>query len=239
MNYKNIFQIMQNKYNYPSIERVDIEGIGRHYLDSNNKPVPSVTTVLGNTSTKSDGIAQWRNRVGEEEAERVIKQSTDIGTAVHESIEKYLNGDEWDSFGEGFDQLLAKKITNKFVSHGLSGISEVWGLEVALILDNLYAGTADCTGMFNGVPSIIDFKTAKKIKRKDWIEDYFLQGAAYANAHNVMYETNIDSIAILMVDRDLLFKEFLVEKKEFDSFTGRWKQRIIEYYKTHEILGRE
>ena len=82
-------------------------------------------------------------------------------------------------------------------------------------------------------------KTAKKIKRKDWIEDYFLQGAAYANAHNVMYETNIDSIAILMVDRDLLFKEFLVEKKEFDSFTGRWKQRIIEYYKTHEILGRE
>ncbi|MDA7851553.1 preprotein translocase subunit TatA, partial [Gammaproteobacteria bacterium] len=85
---------MKNKYNYPSIERVDIEGIGRHYLDSNNKPVPSVTTVLGNTSTKSDGIAQWRNRVGEEEAERVIKQSTDIGTAVHESIEKYLNGDE-------------------------------------------------------------------------------------------------------------------------------------------------
>jgi hypothetical protein len=54
-----------------------------------------------------------------------------------------------------------------------------------------------------------------------------------------MYETNIDSIAILMVDRDLLFKEFLVEKKEFDSFTSRWKTRIIEYYKTHEILGRE
>ena len=84
-----------------------------------------------------------------------------------------------------------------------------------------------------------EYKTAKKIKRKDWIEDYFLQGAAYANAHNVMYETNIDSIAILMVDRDLLFKEFLVEKKEFDSFTNRWKGRIIEYYKTHEILGRE
>ena len=66
-----------------------------------------------------------------------------------------------------------------------------------------------------------------------------MQGAAYANAHNVMYETNIDSIAILMVDRDLLFKEFLVEKKEFDSVTSRWKTRIIEYYKTHEILGRE
>ena len=82
-------------------------------------------------------------------------------------------------------------------------------------------------------------KQQKKIKRKDWIEDYFLQGAAYANAHNVMYETNIESIAILMVDRDLLFKEFLVQNKEFASYTDKWKQRIIGYYKKHEILGRE
>jgi hypothetical protein len=231
MNYKNIFQIMQNKYNYPSIERVDIEGIGRHYLDSNNNPVPSVTTVLGNTSTKSDGIAQWRNRVGEEEAERVIKQSTDIGTAVHESIEKYLNGDEWDSFGEGFDQLLAKKITNKFVSHGLLGISEVWGLEVALILDNLYAGTADCIGMFNGVPSIIDFKTAKKIKRREWIEDYFLQGCAYANAHNVMFGTDIKQVVILMIDRDLIFQDFTVKTAEFNVLTNKWKRRLIDFDK--------
>ena len=222
---------MENKYNYPSIERVDIEGIGRHYLDSNNKPVPSVTTVLGNTSTKSDGIAQWRNRVGEEEAERVIKQSTDIGTAVHESIEKYLNGDEWDDFGEGFDQLLAKKITNKFISDGLLGISEVWGLEVALILDNLYAGTADCIGMFNGIPSIIDFKTAKKIKRREWIEDYFLQGCAYANAHNVMFGTDIQQVVILMIDRDLIFQDFTVKTAEFNVLTNKWKRRLIDFDK--------
>ena len=107
------------------------------------------------------------------------------------------------------------------------------------MVDGLYAGTADCIGIFKGKPTIIDFKTAKKIKRKDWIEDYFLQGTAYANAHNVMYKTNIDSIAILMVDRDLLFKEFLISKKEFESFTAKWKHRIIGYYKTHEILGRE
>ena len=231
MSYKNIFQIMQNKYNYPSIERVDIEGIGRHYLDSKNNPVPSVTTVLGNTSTKSDGIAQWRNRVGEEEAERVIKQSTDIGTAVHESIEKYLNGDEWDDFGEGFDQLLAKKITNKFISDGLLGISEVWGLEVALILDNLYAGTADCVGMFNGIPSIIDFKTAKKIKRREWIEDYFLQGCAYANAHNVMFGTDIQQVVILMIDRDLIFQDFTVKTAEFNVLTNKWKRRLIDFDK--------
>ncbi|MFL2714122.1 MAG: preprotein translocase subunit TatA, partial [Gammaproteobacteria bacterium] len=118
-------------------------------------------------------------------------------------------------------------------------IEEVWGLESGLVVDGLYAGTADCIGIFKGKPTIIDFKTAKKIKRKDWIEDYFLQGAAYANAHNVMYETKIESIAILMVDRDLLFKEFLVQNKEFASYTDKWKQRIIGYYKKHEILGRE
>ena len=115
----------------------------------------------------------------------------------------------------------------------------MWGRESGLGLDGLYAGTAYCIGIFRGKPTIIDFKTAKKSKRKDWIEDYFLQGAAYANAHNVMYKTNIESIAILMVDRDLLFKEFLVNSKEFNSYTEKWKKRLIGYYKTHEILGRE
>ena len=80
-----------NKSTYPSLERVDLE-IGRHYLDSNNNPVPSVTTVLSATSKSKDGIAQWRNRVGDAEADRIVKQSTDIGSSVHDSIEKYLNG---------------------------------------------------------------------------------------------------------------------------------------------------
>jgi len=85
--------LVKNKYEYPILERVDME-IGRHYLDSNNKAVPSVTTILSGTSKSKDGLIQWRNRVGEEEADRVIKQSTDIGTAVHEAIENYLNGNK-------------------------------------------------------------------------------------------------------------------------------------------------
>ena len=89
----------------------------------------------------------------------------------------------------------------------------------------------------NSVKKLVE--VVKKIKRKDWIEDYFLQGAAYANAHNVMHGTQINSIAILMVDRDLLFKEFFVSENEFDNFTDKWKKRIIGYYKTHDVLGRE
>ena len=156
---------MQNKFNYPLLERVDTE-IGRHYLDSNNELVPSVTTVLSRTSSSKSGIDQWRQKVGDLEADRVIKQSTDIGTAVHEAIENYLNDNEWDNFDEETDQIMAKNITYKFISDGLKGIDQVWGLEVGLILDKLYAGTADCVGVYNGVPTLIDFKTAKRIKKK-------------------------------------------------------------------------
>ena len=219
---------MINKFEYPNLERVDTD-IGRHYLDSDNKPVPSVTTVLSGTSKSKDGLVQWRNRVGDEEADRIIKQSTDIGTAVHEAIEKFLNKEDWDNFENTSDQILAKNISNKFIKDALKGITEIWGLEVGLILDNLYAGTADCVGLYKDIPTLIDFKTAKKIKKRDWIEDYFLQGCAYANAHNVMFGTDIQQIVILMVDRNLIFQEYIVRPTEFSYLTRKWKNRLIEF----------
>ena len=226
--------LINQKYNYPTLERVDLD-TGRHYLDSNQKPVPSVTTVLSATSKSKDGLIQWKNRVGEEEADRIVKQSTDIGTAVHEAIENYLNGKPWNRFEETYDQLLAKKISKKFVSDGLQGITEIWGLEVGLILDNLYAGTADCVGTYNNIPTLIDFKTAKKIKKREWIEDYFLQGCAYANAHNVMFDTRIEQIVILMVDRDEIFQEFIVRPTEFNFLTRKWKNRLLEFDRKYNI----
>jgi genome maintenance exonuclease 1 len=223
---------MINKFEYPKLERVDTD-IGRHYLDSDNKPVPSVTTVLSGTSKSKDGLIQWRNRVGDEEADRIIKQSTDIGTAVHEAIEKFLNKEDWDDFDNSSDQILAKSISNKFIKDALNGITEIWGLEVGLILDNLYAGTADCVGLYKDIPTLIDFKTAKKIKKRDWIEDYFLQGCAYANAHNVMFDTDIQQIVILMVDRNLIFQEYIVRPTEFSYLTRKWKNRLIEFNKKY------
>ena len=226
--------IINDKFKYPILERVDTD-IGRHYLDSNNKPVPSVTTVLSGTSKSKDGLIQWRNRVGEEEADRIIKQSTDIGTAVHEAIENYLNGESWNNFEETHDQLLAQKISNKFIKDGLKGITDIWGLEVGLVLDNLYAGTADCVGEYEGIPTLIDFKTAKKIKKREWIEDYFLQGCAYANAHNVMFGTKIEQIVILMVDRNDIFQEFIVRPTEFNFLTRKWKNRLIEFNNKYNV----
>ena len=224
-----------NKFNYPKLERVDTE-IGRHYRDSNNILVPSVTTVLSGTSDNKDGIEKWRKRIGDNEADRIMKQSTEIGTAVHEAIEKFLGNKVWDHFQDTSDQIMARKMTSKFVDLGLNKISQVWGLEVGLILDNLYAGTADCVGTYDDVPSLIDFKTARRIKKREWIEDYFLQGCAYANAHNVMFDTDIKQIVILMVDRDLIFKEFIVGKDEFKELTDKWKKRLIYFNSKYKNL---
>jgi genome maintenance exonuclease 1 len=224
--------MITNICKYPEIKRVDKEA-GRYYVDSNNNPVPSVTTVLSNTSNKKDSIEQWRKRVGEEEANRITKKSTDIGSMVHEALELFLNGRDWDNFSEDPNDLIAKKITTKFINTGLNSITEVWGLEIGLILEGLYAGTADCVGKINGVPSIIDFKTSRKMKRREWIEDYFLQGCAYANAHNVMFGTEIQQVVILMVDRELMFQEFTVRPTEFNILTKVWKKRLIEFHKKY------
>ena len=229
--------MITNLYQYPELTRVEKNDV-RYYQDSLSNLVPSVTTILSATGDHS-GIDAWKRRVGPKTAKAVVDEATTIGTVVHLAIENYLYGKEWEQFTDDKMGMLAHQIAKRFICDCLGDIDEVWGLESGLVLDGLYAGTADCIGIFRGKPTIIDFKTAKKIKRKDWIEDYFLQGAAYANAHNVMYKTNIESIAILMVDRDLLFKEFLVNSKEFNSYTEKWKKRLIGYYKTHEILGRE
>ena len=224
--------MITNIYTYPELKRQESDK-GRFYLDSKNHPVPSVTTVLNKTSNKKDSIQQWRNRVGEEEANRIIKQSTDIGTMVHEALELYLNEQEWRNFSDNQDGILAERMTEKFIESGLNSITEVWGLEVGLILDGLYAGTADCVGKINGVPSLIDFKTARKMKKREWIEDYFLQCCAYANAHNVMFNTDINQIVILMIDRDLIFQEFIVKPTEFNILTKLWKKRLIDFHNKH------
>ena len=99
---------------------------GRHYRGSTGTPVPSVTTSVSKASTKSDGIEKWRKRVGDIEADRIIKQSTDIGTAVHEALEAYLKKEEWDIFDISIsDQNISKKISQKFIADGLNNLNEI------------------------------------------------------------------------------------------------------------------
>lgn len=216
------------RYDYQKLSRIQTNE-GRKYIGDDQVPVPSVTTVLDATADKTHLIA-WRKRVGDEAANQISKESAGLGTIVHNRVEKYILGEEWDNFGSNQVQQIAKVIVNNIITQGLSRVNEVWGSEVALLSPGLYAGTADGIGLFDGVPSIFDYKTAKKIKRKDWITDYFVQCSAYAIAHNEVYGTDIQQAVIMMGDREGDYKNFIVSGAEFIHYRDIWLQRLEQYY---------
>ena len=221
--------MLVEKFEYPTLKRVTAKNGQRQYTGDDNQPVPSVTTVLGDTGDKT-ALMNWRKRVGEEEANRVSRESAGLGTKVHNALEKYVLQEEYKISGTNHISIMAKSMLEEMIAKGLSQVDEVWGVEVALIAKGLYAGTSDAVGKFNGVDSIIDFKTAKKIKKREWIEDYFLQGCAYALAHNEMFGTQIKQVAILMVDREGKYADFVIEGDEFEQYCGKWADRLAQYY---------
>jgi genome maintenance exonuclease 1 len=220
--------LLTEKIEYKKLERVTTAE-GRKYVGDDNVPVPSVTTVLDKTSDKTALIA-WRKRVGDAEANRVSKESAGLGTKVHNALEQYILGEDYEIKGNNFVSILARDMTNLMINEGFTGVDEVWGTEIGLIAPGLYAGTTDCVGMHGGEEAIIDFKTSKKIKPAKWVQDYFLQCCAYAMAHNEMYGTNIRKGVILMVSRDVELKEYVIEGEEFDKYCGLWTARLEEYY---------
>ena len=219
--------LLTEKIQYKKLERVTTAE-GRKYVGDDNVPVPSVTTVLDKTSDKTALIA-WRKRVGEAEANRVSKESAGLGTKVHDALEKHILGEQV-TFGNNMVSVMAEDMSELMIKEGFANIDEVWGTEIGLIAKGLYAGTTDCIGVHNGEDAIIDFKTSKKIKKEEWIEDYYLQCCAYAMAHNEMYGTNIKKGVILMVSRDVKFKEFVIEGARFEMYCDLWTQRLEEYY---------
>ena len=220
--------LLTEKIEYKKLERVTTAE-GRKYIGDDNIPVPSVTTVLDKTSDKTALIA-WRKRVGDAKATRVSTEAAGLGTKVHNALEQYILGEDYEIKGNNYVSILARDMTNLMINEGFSSVDEVWGTEIGLIAPGLYAGTTDCVGMHGGEEAIIDFKTSKKIKPTKWVQDYFLQCCAYAMAHNEMYGTNIRKGVILMVSRDVELKEYVIEGEEFDKYCGLWTSRLEEYY---------
>ena len=220
--------MLVSKYDYPALRRVQTKK-GRQYVGEDEKPVPSVTTILGDTGDKTALIA-WRKRVGEAEATRISTESAGLGTKVHNALEKFILQEDYEIKGNNHISVMAKNMVNEMIEKGLVKVNELYGVEVGLIAEGLYAGTADGIGMYEGDEAIIDFKTAKKMKKREWIDDYFMQGCAYALAHNEMFNTEIKKVAILMVDRDSNFKDFVIEGEEFEEYCDKWSDRLADYY---------
>ena len=218
------------KFNYPTSTRALINN-QRHY-DVNEEKLPSVTTILSATQSdeKKAILSKWRQNVGENKAEEIKNEAANRGTIMHRILEGYLLGQNHADFSDLGQQ--AGSMANVILESGIRGqLDEIWGSEITVYYPLLYAGSSDLAGIYNGRESIIDFKQSNKPKRKEWIEDYFLQLAAYAMAHNHIYGTNIQSGVVLMCTKDNYFQKFEARDKEFQKYTWKWLERVDKYGK--------
>ena len=218
-----------NCYIYPKTVREMIEG-KRHYEINGDEKLPSVTTILSGTQDpeKAQSLKAWRDRVGEEAATRIVDEAAARGTAMHKILERYIGE-------EGYLDLTqvgknAHNMAMRIIEQGLSNITEYYGLESTLFYPGLYAGATDMIALHKGEMAIIDFKQTNKPKKREWIDDYCLQLAAYAMAHNYVHKTNITKGVIMMCSKDNYYQEFVIEGNEFKKYTFKWIDKIDKYY---------
>jgi len=215
-------------YKYPKSTRSLIEG-NRHY-DVNQEMLPSVTTILSATQSdeKKASLANWRQKVGENEADKIRDEAASRGTAMHQFLEFYLRNEKiLDLSDEG---QVASGMGQVIIDQGFSELKEIWGSEVTLFYPGLYAGSTDLCGIYSGRESIIDFKQTNKPKRKEWIDEYFMQLGAYAMAHDVIYNTCVDQGVILMCSKDGFFQKFTSTGKEFTRFKHKFLEKVGQFY---------
>jgi genome maintenance exonuclease 1 len=192
----------------------------RYYTLPDGTKLPSVTTVLG--AQKKDAIIAWRKRVGEDVANAISKKATGRGTNVHTLCERYLNND---SLGDVMPDAKEMFFSLKPLLNRINNIhyqeQALWSTQLGM------AGRVDCIAEFDGVLSVIDFKTSKKIKQSAHIEDYYWQTAAYALMYEELIGQPIHNLVIIMAVEDeqpLLFKQ-----KTEDHIHGLVK--AIQFYK--------
>jgi len=176
------------------------------------------------------GLDNWRARVGEERAEAIRVEAARVGTSMHAFLESYASGVKRDYVPSPVHSQ-ASKMADVIVREGLKYIDEIWGSEVQLYYEDKYAGTTDLAGMYKKTPHIIDFKQTNKPKKEEWVENYYLQLAAYINAHNYLTESNIQNGVILMCSRDLQFQKFEMNEIMFQKYSYMWFNRVREYQK--------
>ncbi len=221
-----------NPYNYTPLNRTTVEG-KRHYCLPDGSKVPSVTTILDKTKPeeKRQALANWKRRVGEQQAQQITTEAAGRGTRMHKWLETYVKEGDMGIPGSNPYSQQSHAMANIIVFEGLAkNVTEFWGVEVPVYYSGLYAGTTDCIGIWKGKPAILDFKQTNKPKKKEWIDDYFMQLAAYALAHNNTHGTDIKQGVILMCSANNEFQEFEILEYEFEHWTEEWLKRVELYY---------
>jgi len=222
---------LPNKFKYISINKETIEG-ERRYSTPDGEKLPSVTTILDATKSEESkkALQEWRNRVGHKQAQAITTEAAGRGTRMHKWLENYVKTGSTGEPGSNPYSIQSHKMAQSIIYQGLSKCNEFWGTEVPLYFPKIYAGTTDLVGVHDGAEAIMDHKQSNKLKKREWIEDYFLQLAAYANAHNEVYGTDIKKGVVFMCTADNVYQEFIIEGSEFDTYTDKWFKRVEQYY---------
>ena len=222
----------KNKYSYINVPRS--ENHGTRTYDVNGIKLPSVTTILSRTKDQRF-LKDWKAKVGEKKAEEIKNLSSKRGTLMHKYLEHYV-------LGKGYEDLTdlgqaTKKMAEKVIEVGLTPVSEYFGSEVTLYYPGLYAGATDLVCMHNDMETIVDFKQANRPKREEWIDDYKLQVAAYAMAHDQVHGSNIEQCVIMVCTPDLYYQEFKIDGLNLRKAKHDFLRRLDQYYETDEKEG--
>jgi hypothetical protein len=223
--------LLKIKFTYKPLSRCEVNG-KRLYQTPDGHRIPSVTTILDKTKPEESRIAlaNWRKAVGEKKAQQITVEAANRGTRMHKFLEDHIKGIPLnEEISNPFAQQ-SQKMAKIVISEGLKNVNEVWGSEVPLYFPQLYAGTTDCVGVHQGQDAILDFKQTNKTKKREYIDDYFLQLTLYMMAHNEIYGTDIRKGVIMMCTKDYQYQEFILEPKDFDYWKDRAWDRVYEYY---------
>ncbi len=214
-----------DKYRYAQGRQITDHG-SRIY-DIMGMRLPSVTTILSLTKDQTY-LKDWYAKKGYQEAERIKNHSSKRGTAMHKFLEKHVQN-------TGYDDLTAigkeaKPMAQKIIDVGLAPVDYYYGSEVMLYYPGLYAGSTDLICEHNGLETVIDFKQANRPKKREWIDDYYLQIAAYCMAHDYVHGSKIRQGIIMVCTPDLYFQEFRFKDAELRSWKHKFLKRLDQYY---------
>tara|TARA_R100001369_G_scaffold20788_1_gene38162 strand:+ start:336 stop:1043 length:708 start_codon:yes stop_codon:yes gene_type:complete len=217
------------KFNHVPVDLQDIKARNkdgtRLYETPDGNMYPSITTVL--SVRNKQGLFEWRKRVGEEVANYIARTAAARGTAVHHMCEDYLNNEDMEKHKEKF---LPHALFTQLRDNMLNRVDNIRSQEAGLYSDKYgVAGRVDCIAEFDGVLSIIDFKTSTKERQDSYNESYYIQASAYAEMFEERTGIEINQICILVVTADGVCQEFVKDKKDYlplltDSIE-EWKRK--------------
>lgn len=210
----------------------------RVYATPDGDTVPSVTTILSATKDMT-ALNEWKQRVGEKNAQRIASEAAGVGTAMHANLERFLAGLERQP-GNNPVHVKANAMADVIIQNAMVDLDEVWAMEQSLYFPGLYSGTTDLVGVYRGNPAVMDYKQTNRPKKEEWVEDYKLQMVAYIMAHNEVYDTDIREGHVFMCSRGNdgmlpggeVYQQFDLWPDDFDRYQNIWLDRIEQYYNT-------